>query len=79
MRFQKRHQIEVETSSDDSDNDPMLDPVKLIENKNPLIRMGALIRLKKMLETYKNENLDPFDTRLIKGIFYRSNKDFDEE
>jgi hypothetical protein len=37
------------------------------------------MRLKRMLETYKNENLDPIDIRLIKGIYYRSNKDFDDE
>ncbi len=37
------------------------------------------MRLKRMLETYKTQNLDPIDIRLIKGIFYRNNKDFDDE
>ena len=78
MRFQKRHVIETDSSSDDSDDDPKLDTVNLLDNKNPRVRLGVYSRMKKLVESYKSKELEEIDQRIIKGIFFRKNRDFDE-
>ena len=79
MRFQKRHVVETDSSSDDSDDDPKLDTVNLLDNKNPRVRLGVFSRMKKLVESYKSKELEEIDQRIIKGIFFRKNRDFDEE
>lgn len=71
--------METDSSSEDSDDDPRLDTVKLMDNKNPIVRLGVFSRMKKLVDTYKNKDLEEIDQRIIKGIFYRKNRDFDEE
>jgi hypothetical protein len=35
--------------------------------------------MKKLVDTYKLKDLEEIDKRIIKGIFLRKNRDFDEE
>jgi hypothetical protein len=52
-----------------------------MDHENPLIRLGVYGRLKRMLVTFKNQDLDQIDQtekRLIRGIFMKKLQDFDE-
>ena len=52
-----------------------------MDHDNPLIRLGVYTRLKRMLATFKNQDLEEIDEtekRLIQGIFIKKLKDFDE-
>jgi hypothetical protein len=35
--------------------------------------------MKKLVDSYKSKELEEIDQRIIKGIFFRKNRDFDEE
>ena len=35
--------------------------------------------MKKLVDSYKYKELGEIDQRIIKGIFFRKNRDFDEE
>ncbi len=53
-----------------------------MDHKNPFVRLGVYVRLKRMVGTLKNKNLDQIDLtekRLIRGIFIKKLQDFDEE
>jgi hypothetical protein len=52
--------------------------VKMMDNKNPLIRLSVFGRIKRMLNTYKKEDMDIIDKRLVRGLYLRNLKDFDE-
>jgi hypothetical protein len=43
------------------------------------VRLGVYSRMKKLVDTYKLKDLEEIDKRIIKGIFLRKNRDFDEE
>ena len=49
-----------------------------MDNKNPLIRLSVFGRMKRMLSTYKHEDMDIIDKRLVRGLYLRNLKDFDE-
>jgi len=72
----------IETSSDsggDSDEQGQLNIIKMMDNKNPLIRLSVFGRIKRMLNTYKNgDNMDIVDKRLVRGLYLRNLKDFDD-
>ncbi len=53
--------METDSSSEDSDDDPKLDTVKLMDNKNPKVRLGVFSRMKKLVDTYKSKDLDEID------------------
>ena len=51
-----------------------------MDHSNPLIRLVVYGRLKRILHTYKNQDLDDIDLtdkRLIRGIFIKKLQDFD--
>jgi len=45
--------IETSSESEDSDDQTRLNIVKLMDNKNPLIRLSVFGRMKRMLNSYK--------------------------
>ena len=82
LKFQRKNLIETDSSSADSDDNKRLDTIRLMDNKNPLIRLAVYGRLKRILKTYQDldlNNLELTDKRLIKGIFVKSLQDFDED
>lgn len=79
LRFQRKNLIESGSSSHDSDNNNRLDAANLMESKNPMIRLTIFGRIKKMITSYRNTKLRTFDRRLLRGLYLRNLKDFDEE
>ena len=49
-----------------------------MDSQNPFIKLGAIARIKKLLDTYKIDSLDNTDKRLIKGLYLRKLKDYEE-
>jgi hypothetical protein len=50
-----------------------------MESKNPLIKLAFYGKLKKMVNSYKDCKLKTVDKRLLRGLFIRNLKDFDED
>lgn len=46
LRFQRQNLIESSASSGDSEGNHKLDPVNMMESKNPLVRLVVLVKLK---------------------------------
>lgn len=44
-----------------------------------MLRLVTFAKLKKMVSSFKNRKLDTIDQRLIRGLFMRHIRDFDEE
>jgi len=79
LRFQRKHLVETTSDSHDSDQGGKFDTLKLMDGKNPLIRLSIFGRLKRIVETYKGEELTLTDRRILRGIYKRNLKDFDED
>ena len=78
LNFQRQNLIETSSSSSDSD-DNEFSIIRLMENKNPLIRLTMYGKLKKMISGLKGRELEPLERNLIRGMFIRKLKDFAEE
>jgi hypothetical protein len=70
--------IETSSSSSDSD-DNATETLKLMESKNPMVRLVVYGKIKRMMDTFKNSKLMPTEKNLMRGIFLRRIKDFKEE
>ncbi len=57
----------------------MLDQMRLMEDKNPMMRLVIFGKMKKMMNKYKNHRINDFDRRLLRGLFLKKMRDFDEE
>lgn len=57
LRFQRQNLVETTSSSSDSDNNAY-DPVRLMENKNPLVRLVTYGKVKKMMKEFKGKPID---------------------
>ena len=69
--------METSSSSSDSDNNDF-DVVRLMENKNPLVRLVTYGKIKKMMKQFVNSNIEPLERNLMRGMFRRKLKDFNE-
>ena len=79
LRFQRQNLLETSSSSQDSDNNNQFDTMKLMESRNPMIKLVIFGRIKKMMKSYYGTKLKNLDRRLFRGLFVRSLKDFDED
>ena len=70
--------IETSSSSSDSDDNKM-ETLALMENKNPLIRLVMYSKVKKLLSQFKGNQLQPIEKNLVRGVFKRRLKDFNED
>lgn len=75
LRFQRKNLIETSSSSSDSDHNN-LDTVKLMENKNPMVRLAIYGKIKRMLNEFQGSTLDDTGRNLVRGLFVRKLKDF---
>lgn len=67
----------MSSSSDSDDNDH--DPVKLMESKNPLIRLISFGKLKKMMYQFKDgKPISKLESNMMRGMYKRKNKDLSE-
>ena len=71
--------IESSSSSGDSDTNNKFDATNLMENRNPMVRLVFFGRLKKMINNYKTTILNETDRKLIRGLFIKKLRDFDDE
>lgn len=78
LRFQRSNVIETGTSSDDSDHKGF-DTLKLMDSKNPFIRLMIYGKLKRMITSYVGTKVKEVDKNLVRGMFLRKIKDFDED
>ncbi|CDW83128.1 UNKNOWN [Stylonychia lemnae] len=78
LRFQRQNVLETASESSDSDDDN-LDTLTLMENKNPLIRLVIYGKLKKMMKSFEGQKLKMIEKNLMRGVFQRKLKDFQEE
>ena len=79
LNFQRKNLIESSSSSGDSDNNRNFDQMRLMEDKNPMMRLVIFGKMKKMLNKYSNLQINEFDRRLLRGLFLNKMRDFDEE
>ena len=77
MRFQRKNLIETDSSSEDTDDAG--DTMALMDNGNPQIRLAVFAKTKKIIGSYREHKVKAIDRRLIRGLFVRNLKDFDEE
>lgn len=66
------------TSSSDSD-DGRFSTFRLMESKDPMLRLMIFGKLKKMINSFIGVKLNEIDKKLIRGIFLKKHKDFDEQ
>ena len=78
LKFQRMNLIETSSSSSDSD-DNAYDTLRLMENKNALIRLSMYGKVKKMIRGFTGRDLDPLEQHMVRGLFIRKLKDFAEE
>jgi hypothetical protein len=79
MKFQRKYIVESSSSSEESDYDAKYDTVRRMDSSNPLIRLSTYGKLKRIVSSYKNHPLDTTDRRILRGLFRKRLKDFDEE
>jgi hypothetical protein len=77
LRFQRQNLVETSSSSSDSDTNAY-DPVRLMENGNPLVRLVTYGKIKKMMKQFVGANLDNLERNIMRGMFRRKLKDFAE-
>jgi len=53
--------------------------MKLMENKHPMIKLIIYGKLKRMMMSYLDQKLGNVDQKLLRGVFLRKIKDFDED
>ena len=78
LKFQRQNLIETSSSSSDSDNNAF-ETVRLMENKNPLIRLVMYGKLKKMMCQFEGKKVEPLERNMMRGLFIRKLKDFAED
>ena len=50
-----------------------------MDSPNPFVKLGAIVRIKKLLDTYQIESMENTDKRLIRGLYLRKLKDYEDE
>jgi hypothetical protein len=79
LRFQRKYLVETSSSSEESDYEAKNDTVRLMDSSNPFIRLATFSKLKKVVTSYKDDELDKTDRRILRGLFRKNLKDFDEK
>jgi hypothetical protein len=50
-----------------------------MENPNPIARLVIFGKIKRMISDYRSTKIKSIDRRLLRGIFVRNLKEFDED
>ena len=56
-----------------------MDTLKLMNHDNPYIRLIIFGKIKKMMMSYVDSKLKKLDRNLLRGIYLKHNKDFEED
>lgn len=78
LKFQRKNLIDTDSSSSDEDVNKY-DTLRLLENENPMIKLIVLGRMKRMMKSYEGGHLQEIDKKLMRGIYLRNIKDFQED
>ena len=80
LLFQRKNLIETSSSSCDTDdaNNPMHLPSQM-EARNPQVRLAVFSKIKRMIGSYSGQKVKNIDRRLLRGLFLRNLKDFNED
>lgn len=78
LKFSRKNLIESSSSSSDSDNN-YLDRMRLMEKKNPFIRLAVFSKIKRLFNSFNGESLTQIDKNLLRGLYLRKLKDFEED
>ena len=70
LKYQRMNLIETSSSSSESD-DNTYDPARLMENRNPLVRLVAFGKVKKMMRQFLGHDLDNLERNMMRGMFLR--------
>lgn len=79
LKYQKNHQLETGSESEDSESDHEIAHEVLIESEDPFIRIAALARMKKIIYDFQGKELKPIDRQLFRGIYQSRLNDFEEK
>ena len=79
LRFQRKNIIESSSSSGDSDSFNKFDIMNMMESKNATVRLSVYGKIKKVMNSYKDLKLTEIDKRVLRGLFVKNLKDFDED
>lgn len=53
--------------------------MRLMESKNPFVRLKAFSKIKKMLNQFKGQKINSLERNMMRGLFLRKLKDFAED
>ncbi len=53
--------------------------MNMMESQNPLLRLVVFGKMKKIINSYNNQKITDMDRRLLRGLFIKKLKDFDED
>jgi hypothetical protein len=79
LRFQRKYLVETSSSSEESDYEAKNDTVRRMDSSSSYIRFATYSKLKKVVTSYKDDELDTTDRRILRGLFRKNLKDFDEK
>lgn len=60
MKFQRTNLVETSSSSSDSD-DNMFEELKLMENKDPWVRLSTYGKMKKMVSKFEGQKINELE------------------
>ena len=49
-----------------------------MDSNNPFVRLSTFGKLKQVVSSYKDDKLDTTDNRILRGLFRKHLRDFDE-
>ena len=80
MKLQKAHVLDSESSSSDSDHVDQ-EPYKLLENKDKMINLLLLGKIKRIFNSYQSnaKDLSVIDRNLLRGVLKKKLKDYDND
>ena len=79
LRFQRKYLIGTSSSSEQSEFESKNDTIRLMDCKNPLIQLGVFGKLKRIVSSYLDHLLEANDRRILRGLYKKMLKDFDED
>lgn len=53
--------------------------MRLMENKNPLVKLVAFGKIKKKMNQFKGKQINSLERNMMRGLFIRKIKDYSEE
>lgn len=78
LRFQRENLIETSTSSSNSE-DEIYEPMRTMEHEEPYVRLYAYGNVKRMMKEFKGRKIENMEAHLMRGMFKRKLKDFNEK